>query len=92
MVDFENGEQTFLFVKPAPDCPGVESPQINFLKDIIDKNEVELDYQKRFFAMLNKIQNLNWDRNQFINDLYSFTTEQGFEEQFLAIEQKLDQS
>lgn len=92
VVDFENNEQGFLFVKPAPDCPGVDSPYSNLLEDVIKKYEVELDYQKRFFALLNKIQNHNWKRDKFINDLYSLTTEQGFEEQLYAMEQKINNS
>ena len=80
VLDFEKDEQAFLFVKPAPDCPGVHSSQVNYISDVIAKYEIELDYQKRFFTMLNKIQNHSWDRDQFINNLYSLTTEQRFEE------------
>jgi Fe-S-cluster containining protein len=48
-IDFSANKEQYFFIKPAPDCPGVCSKKTNYLKDIIQKYQLELELQKQFF-------------------------------------------
>jgi len=89
VVNFIDDTETWLFVKPAPDCPGVNSEQVNLLEDLKQKYQNELAYQKRFFGILNKLQASNRNRKYYLNEIYSFYTEQSFQTTLTEIERQL---
>ena len=55
IIDFESDKDEFVYVKPAPDCPGVNIKQVNYLDDLKKNYKIELVYQKRFFNILEHI-------------------------------------
>lgn len=79
-VDFENGTDRYLFVKPAPDCPGVHSEVQNNLTDLKEMYTQELNWQKTFFHILHHLQTARWTREVFLEKLYTFHTHIPFSE------------
>lgn len=55
ILDFKANTEQYIYVKPAPDCPGVHSKKINMLHDLIGLKRPELDYEKRFMKLLDHI-------------------------------------
>ena len=72
VLDLESEREEFVFVRPAPDCPGVESQHENTLDVWLKDLHRELEYQKDFFRILNKIKNLNWNKQRTAKALYYF--------------------
>ena len=89
VIDFKTETDRFYYVKPAPDCPGDQSGQITFLDDIKDKYAKELEYQKRFFKILNKLQQRQYKRSYFLSEIYTFPINRDFELILSEIEQKI---
>ena len=89
VINFEDDSETWLFVKPAPDCPGSEIKHENSLSALKEEFSTELQYQKRFFRLLNSIQDLNWQRKEFLERLYSFSLLPSFTEILEELEQNL---
>lgn len=89
-IDFENDQESWHFVKPAPDCPGVDSSQVNSLAGTIQTWSNELAYQTRFFHLLYRLSGSGkqFADEWFIRRLYNFDCQISFERQMQkAIEQ-----
>jgi len=78
-VDFKTGTDRYYFVKPAPDCPGVNAETQNVLSDIQQIYNRELDWQKAFFYILHHLQDIHWKREEFLENLYTFPVQIPFE-------------
>ncbi len=78
VLDFKTNEETYIFVPPAPDCPGVKKSTVNYLSDFKDKYTKELAYQRDFFNLLEQLKGQALTRRQFLNDLYYFDVLQPF--------------
>jgi len=89
IIDFEEGSESWLFVKPAPDCPGSSVHHENSLANLKEEFKEELHFQERFFRLLNSIQYLKWERKDSLERLYTFSLLQPFTETLEALEQKL---
>ncbi len=79
-IDFKTGTDRYYYVKPAPDCPGVNAKTQNTLSDIQRAYVRELKWQKSFFFILHHLQDNRWKREDFLNNLYTFPTDKPFEE------------
>jgi len=79
VMDFSTNEETFIFVPPAPDCPGVEKSTVNYVSDFKNKYTKELGYQREFFKLLEILKEKSLTRRQFLDTLYSFDVRQPFE-------------
>lgn len=79
-VDFIAGTDRYYYVKPAPDCPGVNSDTQNVLGDIQQIYSRELDWQKAFFFILHHLQDSRWKREEFLENLYTLPTDIPFED------------
>ncbi len=89
VIDFEDNSETWLFVKPAPDCPGAAVHHKNTLNELKEEFNAELEYQKRFFRLLNTIRFLKWERKDFLDRLYSFSSLRPFDEMLFELERNL---
>jgi len=92
VIDFERQGESWHLVPPVDDCRGMESPVENKLSDFQRVHENELGWQKRFFALLNQLQNKNWQKEKFKTDLYALDLNRPFSEQFEEMERSLMQS
>jgi len=86
-IDFATGEESWHFVKPAPDCPGVNSSVVNSLPETISARSKELEYQTRFFRLLYRLSDSDRQLPDewFIRHLYSFDCGLGFDSQLEAL-------
>ncbi len=76
VVDFSQSgiKEKFIFVKPAPDCPGVERSVKNKLDDVRLEFRQHLSFEKRYFLLLEKAVHKKWDKAQQMGILYSMET------------------
>jgi Fe-S-cluster containining protein len=72
VVDFASGTENFIYVKPAPDCPGVDIQKDNKLSDLQKAMEMELYYEKEFLKILNAIVAKNPPKKYYLDNLYCF--------------------
>lgn len=80
MIDLDRKTDEYIFVKPAPDCPGVNSKEENSLSDIKHSHKKELDYQYFFFRLLQKARHKNFTRREYLEKIYSLPTSHTFSE------------
>lgn len=78
VIDLDKNSDDFIFVKPAPDCPGVRSQKENSLTELKKTYQQELEYQYSFFRMLQKARAAGLSRNDYLEEIYFFNTEQAF--------------
>ena len=90
MVDLERKTENFVYVKPDPDCPGVNSSKENRLVDLTDKFREELDFELRFYKVLKNIAARKPEKSEVIEAIYSFDTNQPFTKIIDAIEQSVN--
>lgn len=86
IIDFQTGQDQYIFKEPTSKCPGLESHDNNSLQDILNENREQLEFQKRFFAILNNIKDNNISKESFIKKLYYLTIDQNFETEIQSIE------
>ncbi|MCB0282730.1 MAG: YkgJ family cysteine cluster protein [Calditrichaeota bacterium] len=89
VVDLDKDSEEFVFVKPAPDCNGVESNEKVSLSATVNHYKTELDYEMRFFKILRSISERNLEKNEIIENIYSFNVEEPFPEILTRIENSL---
>lgn len=80
IVDTNKNTDEFVFIKPAPDCPGINSRRENRLEDLLETHRKELDYQWQFFELLDKVRGLKMNANDSLIMLYTFPLSKEFEE------------
>jgi Fe-S-cluster containining protein len=90
VIDFSNNSEKFVFVKPAPDCPGVEIKKENKLNDLKKLLSEELEYEKQFLMMLDLIVIKKFPKEFFLKHLYFFSVEKNIKDTFNKILQKLN--
>lgn len=78
VFDFKEQTEHYLFVKPAPDCPGVGIKKVNYLSDLEFQFEKELYYEKEFFRMLEQLQSSNYSKEYYLEKFYYFPAIEDF--------------
>ncbi|MGD9489513.1 MAG: YkgJ family cysteine cluster protein [Calditrichaceae bacterium] len=89
IIDFDHGHINYVYVKPAPDCEGVNSGKLNYLSDIEKEYKVELEYQYRFYKILENIKSHAISRETMMNELYAFRVDSDFEDILAEREERL---
>jgi Fe-S-cluster containining protein len=89
IVDFYDDSDEYVFIKPATDCPGVDSKIENKLSEKIAKYDIELCYQKRFFKILEELKDSDYSKAYYQERLYSFSVNIEFDKIIQSIENKL---
>ncbi len=88
VLDMANNNDYYVFVKPAPDCPGVHSSRENLLSDWLEGLEQELEYQKTFFTILEHIKSFRWNKKQTLEALYFFDVTLPFPEIITSLQKQ----
>jgi len=78
VIDLDENSDDYIFVKPAPDCSGVHSKQANSLDKVKTQYRQELDFQYRFFTLLQKAKNKHFGRKNHLEQLYYFALDRPF--------------
>lgn len=86
-VDLDTSSEKYVFVKPAPDCAGLESDQQNSLDELKKSFKKDLEYEIRFFRILRNIADKQLSKNEIIETLYSFDVQLPFKETLQHIEE-----
>jgi len=89
VLDFDASQDDYVFVKPSEDCPGLDSRKKNLLSDVKAAYGEELDYQERFFRILQGLKGAGHDRTYYLTHLYVFDVRQPFEAILKKREQQL---
>jgi Fe-S-cluster containining protein len=89
VIDFKEKSESFIFVKPAPDCPGVDIEKKNKLSDLQKVLKTELEYEKQFLQILDKASGRQLSERFYIDNIYSFPVYQSFATIFSRIEQSV---
>jgi len=79
VIDLDREIDEYLYINPAPDCPGIESDKENMLSAAVSEFEQELKFQYRFFKILKKAANNELSRQAYLEDIYYFDLRQDFE-------------
>ncbi len=90
VADLGEKNDEFIFVKPAPDCPGVEAEQVQYLSQVTQEFDKELEYQKRYFHLLEKCSDLEWSKDLYYANLYCFPVQDNFNRLLNEIESKIN--
>ena len=72
IVDTEKRTDEYVFVKPAPDCPGVKNSKENSLRQLLNNYKKELDHQRHFFQLLEKAKKRKLKVKDSLQLLYTF--------------------
>lgn len=75
----ENGKEDWFFVKPAPDCPGVNENKVQHLEDFKKNYQLQLACQSRYFNLMEQLVQKAVPEQVYRDQLYSFKTDQPFE-------------
>ncbi len=79
IVDMHKNKITYVYVNPAPDCPGVKSTKNNSLERLRKEWAPERAYQRRFFRLAERIVfDFKGDPDRY-RRFYSINTETPFE-------------
>ena len=89
ILDFDEGSDQFVFIKPAPDCPGVDEKKENHLAGDVSAHSYELNLQKRFFRILEQLKETNYPVEYFQENLYYFDINPNFNDIVKLIEGRL---
>ncbi len=90
IVDFEKNLITYKLTSPTENCPGMKSHRENILSDLKLQLEDELEYEYRFYRMLEQIKDKSYSKNLILKKLYSFDLNQGFVKILTELEGKLE--
>lgn len=78
IVDFKNELEEYIFVKPAPDCPGVNIKKENRLADLKHSLKDALEYEKQFLKVLDQTVHKNFPKEFYPKHLYLFSVDRSF--------------
>jgi hypothetical protein len=87
-IDFETGTISYLFIPPAQGCPGLKSHHSKHLKNVTATLAEELDYEERYFRILQYICHLPDSAQREIEELYFFNTKAEFPKKFEEFEKR----
>lgn len=88
--DALNRENRWFFVKPAPDCPGVEKRDEQRLSDFTQNYQQQLCYQTRFFNLMHQLTGRDLSESDYRDQIYYFKTAQAFESILNALETRFN--
>jgi Fe-S-cluster containining protein len=89
VLDFDDDSDQFVFIKPAADCPGVDEKKENHLSDDIKTYCEELNLQKRFFRILERLEDVDYPMDYYLANLYQFQVDQNFSDIITSIEDRI---
>jgi len=88
ILDFDNDSDQFVFMKPAPDCPGADQKKEHHLSKDIKSYDVELNFQKRFFRILEQLKAVDYSKEYYQEYLYQFYVNLEFPDIIESIENR----
>ena len=91
ILDFDEESDQFVFLKSAPDCPGVYEKKENHLSEDIATFSDELNLQKRFFRILGQLKEIDYSIEYYQENIYQFNIDLDFYKIIKSIEDKLIQ-
>lgn len=91
ILDFEEFSDQFAFLKPAPDCPGIDEQKENHISEDIAAFSDELNLQKRFFRILEQLKEADYSKEYYQENLYQINVDLDFYDIIKSIEDKLIQ-
>ena len=89
ILDFDEGSDQFVFIKPALDCPGVDEKKENHLSEDVAAFSEELSHQKLFFRILEQLKEADYPPAYYQEKLYHFDVDLNFNVIIKLIEDKL---
>ncbi|MCP4179695.1 MAG: hypothetical protein GY756_18200 [bacterium] len=88
-VDFEKNLISYKLTSPTENCPGMKSHKENNLLDLTLKLKDELEYEYRFYRILEQIKDKSISKNLILKELYSFDLNLDFKKILSELEGEL---
>ena len=88
IIDCNSDEINYVFIPPAEGCPGTKSIHLCKIKDLEKELKQELDYDYKYYMILDSIINTKVWTQQVTEKLYYFHTTDPFEKILEQLEQR----
>lgn len=88
VVDFANNSFSYMLTAPTEHCPGMDIKEENLLSFMRKELEQELDFEYRYYQILENIKNKSLTVETMLREFYSFPINIDFEEILSALEIK----
>ncbi len=85
-VDLKSATEVYRLADPVLDCPGMSGRKENFLTDLKKHYNLELDFQERYFRLLEMLKHTDLNTGVLTGMLYFFPVQLSFEEVWSSIE------
>lgn len=79
IVDLPSGEISYVLTPPTENCPGMTYEDQNSLSELKEALKEELDYEFRFYRLLEENAIAAMDRDRMMNEFYSIPLSLSFE-------------
>ncbi len=88
VVDFDNGRVSYMLTPPTENCPGMEIQNVNKLSDLKKVLHMELQFEYRFYGILEILEKKQISKELMLDEFYSFSTNRDFSEILAELEDK----
>lgn len=86
IVDFPSGDVEYVLTTPTENCPGMQLKNSHSLEELKKTLKVELDYEYRFYRLLEEKTLIAMDRDSMEKKFYSISLSVSFESHLLELE------
>lgn len=88
-VDFLSNDVSYMLTAPTENCPGMNIPFENKLSDLKTELKEELDYEIRFYKLLEVLQKMHLSKKVVLDEYYIFEVSGDFNDLLTTFEKKL---
>ncbi len=89
VVDFDKNDIVYKLTSPTESCPGMNEKSENKLSELKNDLKKELDYEHRFYQILDKIREHHFSAETMLEQFYCFDTDTDFDTVFFNMENSL---
>jgi hypothetical protein len=88
-IDLSTEEIKYKLLEPAPGCPGMDQPEQNDLSNILSILVDELEFENRFYILLEALRSKQNAQNLIINMFYHISASIPFEKTLSSLEKRI---
>lgn len=88
VVDFDNDQISYMLTPPTESCPGMKIEYENRLSKLKKELREELEYEYRFYAILENLEKKNLSKDLMLYEFYTIDTQRDFSQILAELENK----
>ena len=88
VVDFDNDSISYMLTSPTDSCPGMLSSTVNKLSGMKRELKEELEYEYRFYRILDNLENRKLSEKVMMDDYYCFSPDRDWNYILSELEKK----